>query len=293
MVELFNVADPALPIESLLAHGRRQLDGHSQTVRLDTELLLACVLRRPRSYLVARAEEIPSLAERTHYLELLQRRAQGEPLAYLSGEREFWSLPLAVTVDVLIPRPETELVVERALALRTNEVSRVADLGTGSGAIALALAHERTAWDLIATDRSAAALRVAQANAQRLGASRVTFVQGDWLEALPGQPCHLIVSNPPYVAASDPHLADLRFEPLLALAPGPTGLEALHTIIARAGTHLLPQAWLVLEHGADQRDSVSRALVAAGFTRVRSYADLAGHDRVTEAQWPHAPLAAS
>jgi release factor glutamine methyltransferase len=267
-------------------HAQAALRLRADSPRLEAELLLAHVLQRPRSYLAAHPEGTLGRIEAARYRELLQRRTAGEPMAYLTGEREFWSLPLIVTPEVLIPRPETELAVERCLALRTREASQVADLGTGCGAIALALASERPAWSVAATDSSDSALRIAQANAQRLGLDRVEFRRGDWLEPLHGRRFHLIVSNPPYVAAGDPHLAQLRFEPALALTPGTTGLEALHTILQQARDHLLPQGWLVLEHGAGQRDSVNHALVAAGFVRVRCHADLAGHDRVTEAQWP-------
>ena len=279
------MADPGT-VRSLLEHGWAQLAGSSESARLDAELLLAHVLRQPRSYLQAHDDERIDAATITRYEALLARRVQGEPLAYLTGEREFWSLPLAVTPDVLIPRPETELAVERCLALRGADPAAVADLGTGSGAIALALAVERPQWRILATDCAAGALQVARANAQRLGVQNVQFLQSDWFAALPGREFDLIVSNPPYVAAADPALHALRYEPAVALSPGASGMEALRRIVQQATAHLLPGGWLVLEHGAAQAAELAHALVGAGYARVRCHPDLAGFDRVTEAQWP-------
>jgi release factor glutamine methyltransferase len=279
------VADPGT-LRCLLEHGWTLLAGSSESARLEAEVLLAYVLRRPRSYLQAHEAARIDEATRAHYQALLTRRAQGEPLAYVTGVREFWSLPLAVTPDVLIPRPETELAVERCLALCGATPSAVADLGTGSGAIALALAVERPQWRILATDCAADALQVARGNALRLGAQNVEFLQGDWFAPLPGRQFDLIVSNPPYVAASDAALDALRYEPALALSPGATGMEALHQIVLQAPAHLLPGGWLVLEHGAGQAAAVARSLVDAGYARVRCHPDLAGRDRVTEAQWP-------
>jgi release factor glutamine methyltransferase len=218
------------------------------------------------------------------------RRVAGEPIAYLTGQREFWSLPLHVNSAVLIPRPETELLVERALALLPGTQAaagdvRVADLGTGSGAIALALASERPRWALTATDRSEAALTVARGNAAHLHLGHVEFLAGDWFAPLAGRRFEAIVSNPPYVALGDGALAALRYEPAGALSPGPTGLEALRYLIAGAPAHLERNGWLLLEHGVDQAAAVAAALVAAGYGRVRCHRDLAGRDRVTEGLW--------
>jgi release factor glutamine methyltransferase len=274
-------------IGTLLEHGRSQLQGRSTSAVLDAQLLLAHVLGRPRSALLAHPEQAVAPAAAAAWQALIARAAAGEPLAYLIGAREFWSLALAVTPAVLIPRPETELAVERCLALLPDPGRhRICDLGTGSGAIALALASERPAWHITATDCSAAALHVAWSNAERLGLGGVELLQGDWLAALPGRSFELIVSNPPYVAAADPALSSLRHEPLPALCAGPSGLEALSALIMRAPTHLAPAGWLVLEHGAHQAQAVARALVARGYARVRCHRDLAGRDRVTEAQWP-------
>jgi len=278
-----NLTEPQSSLQRLLAE--------ANVARLDAELLLAHVFGTTRSAVIAHGEQCIGQPEALRYRALVARRAAGEPLAYLTGEREFWSLPLMVSEAVLIPRPETELVVERALALlsepRTHASEpRIADLGTGSGAIALALACARPRWQLLASDRSAQALQVARANARRLQLNQIEFVEGDWFAPLGTRRFEAIVSNPPYVAARDPALQALRYEPAAALTPGNSGMEALRHLIALAPDHLCPGAWLVLEHGADQAREVAAALVAAGYARVRCHRDLAGHDRVTEAQWP-------
>jgi release factor glutamine methyltransferase len=300
-----NLSEPALPQDSatvpadaragsatgarladLLERGRERLGGGPGGLRgLDAELLLAHVLRRPRSHLLAHAEDPAPSGCCAAYEALLARAAAGEPLAYLTGQREFWSLPLQVCPAVLIPRPETELAVERCLALLPERPCHVGDLGTGSGAIACALASERPAWHITATDCSSTALHVARGNAARLGLDRIEFAEGDWFEPLGGRRFDLLVSNPPYVGAADPALAALAHEPRLALSPGPDALATLRQIIALSPTHLLPGGYLVLEHGADQGRSVERALVAAGYAHVRCHRDLAGHERVTEARW--------
>jgi len=275
---------PPIQAAELLRSAALRLQGDG--ARLDAQLLLAHALGRSRSWLLAHEEALLGPAEQLEFAALLERRIAGEPLAYIVGEREFWSLALRVTPDVLVPRPETELVVERALALVNAAKAQVADLGTGSGAIALALASERPQWQLVATDQSAAALAIAGQNARTLQLQNLRFVAGDWLAPLRGERFALIVSNPPYIAAGDAALADLalQHEPQTALTSGPEGLDALRSIIAAAPEHLLPGAWLVLEHGADQAAAVATMLVAQGFTHVRCHADLAGLPRVTEAQ---------
>jgi release factor glutamine methyltransferase len=283
--------------QGLLEHGTSRLAGSSDSAALDAELLLAHVLSVPRARFRSHPEDVPAPAQRSLYLELIERRARGEPLAYIVGYRDFWTLKLAVSPAVLVPRPETELLVERALALRTERVARVVDLGTGSGAIALALASERPEWQVTATDISGEALAVARGNARSHGLMRVEFLQGDWLEPLSGRKFDVIVSNPPYIGAEEPEMASpaLRFEPRGALTPAAhaaplratsDALASLRIIIQSAPPHLEPGGWLLLEHGSTQATQVARALVERGFRHVRSHRDLAGHERMTEGQWP-------
>jgi release factor glutamine methyltransferase len=221
------------------------------------------------------------------YTEMIERRARGEPLAYLVGYKDFWTLRLAVTQAVLVPRPETELLVERALGLRREPLARVVDLGTGSGAIALALAAERPQWNVTATDLSQEALDIARANASNHALARVEFLHGSWFEPLGARRFHLAISNPPYIGADEPELSSpaLTYEPRAALSPGADGVACLRAIIHTAPPHLEHGGWLLLEHGATQAAHVARELVVRGFRHVRSHRDLAGHERMTEAQW--------
>ena len=253
---------------------------------LDAGLLLAHVLQTTRAGLMSHTERAVEPAAVRRYCALIERRARGEPLAYLTGTHEFWSLPLEVCSAVLVPRPETELLVERALALRSASYGRVADLGTGCGAVALALASERPHWQVTATDLSAEALAIARANAAQLKLHAVDFRHGSWFAPLAETRFDLIVSNPPYVAADDPALAapGLAHEPRLALTPGTDALACLRAIARDAPQHLDPGGWLLLEHGNDQGEAVRRELVLAGLRYVRSHRDLAGHERVTEGQ---------
>lgn len=251
----------------------------------DAEILLAAAWRRSRADLMACADEPVPQDVATRFVAACARRIAGEPVAYLLGRREFWSLDFEVTPAVLVPRPETELLVERALALGPPGAARAADLGTGSGAIAVALARERRGWRIVATDVSAPALAVARANAAALGATGIEFLAGSWFGPLGAVRFDLLVSNPPYVAADDPALADpaLAFEPPIALTPaGGDALAALRILARGAAAHLLPGGWLLLEHGASQGREVRAELVAAGFGHVRSHRDLAGHERMTE-----------
>jgi len=267
------------------ATGRLRTSG---SARLDAELLLAHTLNRPRSYLLSEPDVALSAAQTERFAALIGRRAAGEPLAYLTGEREFWALPLQLNPAVLIPRPETELLVEQSLALLGAEPAAVADLGTGSGAVALALASERPAWEITATDQSVAALQVAAANARRLKLHNVRFLPGSWFEPLRGLRFALLVSNPPYVAEADPVLRTppLQHEPREALASGADGTDALRTLIVGGRDHLLPGGWLLLEHGATQAVWVAKLLVAQGYAHVGCHQDLAGYSRVTAAQAP-------
>jgi release factor glutamine methyltransferase len=275
-----------LTTSDLLARGTARLAPLLERPSLDAGILLAFSLGIPRVRLKSHPEEARSAQDLQHYLGLIERRAQGEPLAYITGVREFWTLELRVNREVLVPRPETELLVERALLLCAAPAAQVLDLGTGSGAIALALAVERPAWQLLGIDASPTALAVAADNAQRLGLANLTFEPGNWFSGLTGRRFDLVVSNPPYVDARDPALLQLAHEPRQALTPGTHALADLHTIIHAAPGHLRPGGWLALEHGATQAAAVARELVARGFGSVRSHRDLGGHERVTEGQWP-------
>ena len=250
----------------------------------EAELLLAHALGRPRSWLYAHGEDEVDAEVAGRYAALLTRRVAGEPVAYLTGSRGFWSLELQVSPATLIPRPETELLVELALArLPADRPSRIVDLGTGSGAIALALAHERRNAQVLATDASAEALAIARANAAALGLGNVGFRQGSWLRPLSGERFELIASNPPYIAEDDAHLAqgDLRHEPRMALASGRDGLDAIREIAAGAPEHLLAGGWLLLEHGWEQGAAVRGLLREAGLVDVDSARDLSRHERIS------------
>ncbi|MBL8258514.1 MAG: peptide chain release factor N(5)-glutamine methyltransferase [Candidatus Competibacteraceae bacterium] len=267
----------------------RRLSGRSDTPRLDAELLLAEALDCSRTHLLAWPEREPKAEQAARFKAWLERRLAGEPVAYLLGRREFWSLELAVTPATLIPRPETELLVELALArLPADRPAAVADLGAGSGAIALALAVERPLARFVATDRSPSALAVASANAARLGIANVEFRQGDWCAPLLGERFAMLLSNPPYVALADPRWrsGELRFEPPEALVAGEDGLEALRAIIARAPDFLGPSGWLLLEHGYDQGETVPALLRQRGFVEVADHRDAAGISRCACGRWP-------
>ncbi len=271
----------------LLREGIRLLAPALEQPRLDAELLLAHVLETHRARLRSHPEEGRGPHERARYLELVERRTRGEPLAYLVGRKAFWSLELAVGPGVLVPRPETELLVERALALRPEAAGEAADLGTGSGAIALALARERPGWRIAATDFSEEALSVARRNASDLRIGNVELLAGDWFAPLAGRRFQLVLSNPPYIPGDDPALNSppLKFEPSMALEAGPDGLAHIRKIVREAPNHLQRGGWLLLEHGSTQAADVARELVVRGLSHVRSHRDLAGHERMTEARW--------
>jgi len=252
--------------------------------RIDAQWLLGHVLQQPSAWLISHDDQPLVAATAQAYAALCRRRADGEPLAYLVGQAGFHGLTLQVTPDVLVPRPDTETLVDWALDLLPTLAAaqpQVADLGTGSGAIALAVAHRHSAAQVLATDLSPAALAVAQTNARALGLA-LHWAQGAWWQAVPaGARFHLVLSNPPYIASGDPHLPALRHEPMLALTPGGDGLDALRQIIAGAPGHLHPGGWLLLEHGWDQADAVAALLAAAGFQAIGHRADLGGHPRCT------------
>jgi len=270
-------------VSDILGALRERLGAASPTPSLDAELLVAHVLRVSRAALAADPGRLLAPEETLALEHFVRRRLAGEPVAYLTGRREFWSLDLEVTPDVLVPRPETELVVERALAAIAGRGSpAVLDLGTGSGAIAAAIASERPDADVTATDASVAALAVAERNAARLGLANLRFLEGSWFGAVPASRFDVIASNPPYVAAGDPALAALAHEPACALVAGSSGLDALAAIIRTAPQHLAPGGVLVLEHGSSQGAAVRALLAAAGFAAVETRRDLAGHERVSE-----------
>lgn len=265
---------------------RRAL-AQSGLVPLDAQVLLAHVLRRDRAWVVAHADEGLAREQIDAFVALARRRREGEPVAYLTGIREFWGLPLFVSKAVLIPRPETETLVEVALArLTADRDTAVLDLGTGSGAVALAIAHERPRSRVLATDASADALDVARENARRLAIANVDFAPARWYAGMPdvwrNVRFDLVVSNPPYVALGDPHLdeGDLRFEPAAALASGVDGLAAIREIVADARAHLAPGGTLAVEHGYDQSERVRSLFAEAGFVEVVAARDLAGVARV-------------
>lgn len=257
---------------------------HALGDRLEAELLLAHALGVNRAWFFAHAEDALPPSQEAGFLELVARRAKGEPVAYITGRRDFWSLPLEVTPATLIPRPETELLVELALA-RLPEGGRVLDLGTGSGAIALAIAKERPDAAVHAVDTSEAALKIARRNAHGLGL-RVAFFHGDWFAPVSGERYDVIVSNPPYIEEDDEHLGkgDLRFEPRAALASGADGLDDIRRIIQGAPNHLVSQGWLLFEHGWNQGGQVRDLFDMAEWTDIATVPDLEARDRVTGAR---------
>ena len=282
-------------VTATLAHASSVLHAYPQhELRREAEALVLAALDLPRSTIYRQSERQLTDRERAKVVEWAQRRQQGVPLAYLCGHREFWSLSLQVTPDVLIPRPETELLVERALVRgRTQGVHvahrpKVLELGTGSGAIILALRSERADWDYTAVDVSTAALQVAQRNAINLGFDDIHFLLSNWFTTLPQTAFDLIISNPPYVDANDPCLEQdsLRFEPKIALTPGGNALQDLRWLIKTAPSYLSAGGWLLLEHGHNQADEVRAEMLASGYTEVSSHRDLAGQWRVSEGRTP-------
>ncbi|KTD16639.1 peptide chain release factor N(5)-glutamine methyltransferase [Legionella jordanis] len=272
-------------IKEALSQARKQLEEYSDSARLDSEVLLAHILQKNRSFLYAYSDSELSQAQWQTYQRFIHQRQQGMPVAYLTGIREFWSLPLKVSEDTLIPRPETELVVELTLALLADKThAEILDLGTGSGAIALACAHERPKWHIIACDCSLAAIQVAEENASRLNLNNISFYHSNWFENIPAEPVFdAIVANPPYIAAHDPHLAqgDVRYEPKLALVSEEEGLYALKHIIKHSIARLKPGGLLLVEHGFDQKSAVTSMLKDYGYTQIQCWQDNQANDRVS------------
>jgi release factor glutamine methyltransferase len=280
--------DYDLSIRQYLEDGAAILRAVSDSPRLEAELLMGLVLKKPRSFLHAWPEERLGLPQAQCFETLLRRRFAGEPIAYMTGIREFWSMPLKVTPDVLIPRPETELLVEKALLrLPDDEDLRVLDLGSGSGAVSLAIAKERPRARVIGVDISRAALEVARMNAKLQKLANVEFRESDWFDAVRGEKFHIVVGNPPYVAEDDPHLSrgDALFEPRLALDAGPAGMNCFRAIIDRAHNYIVRQGWLLLEHGPDQHLPLRRLLEAQHYHDITIHKDAAGRDRVTECRF--------
>ena len=274
-------------IQQVLQQAETRLTA-SDSPRLDAELLLSYSLQQPRAYLFANGQETLSESQLTEFQNYLQRRIEGEPIAYILGKREFWDIELLVNPSVLVPRPETELLVETALELFADSSSiRVADLGTGSGAIALAIGRSRPGWQIDAVDISETALVTAAANAERLGISNVEFSCASWCDGLTQRAYDLIIANPPYVAPGDAHLqqGDLRFEPNLALEATENGLADLFSIAGQARNVLKTNGYLLMEHGFDQHQALNQRLTDLGYTDVKGRNDLAGHCRMIQGQW--------
>ena len=272
-------------VADLLAEAARHLRG--EEARAEAELLLSAALGRDRGWLFAHGDAVPDAAATARYRQWLARRARGEPVAHLLGHREFWSLGLVVSADTLVPRPETERLVELALErIPPSGSPAVLDLGTGSGAIALAIASERPTARLTAVDRDARALEIARRNGARLGLDRIRWLRGDWYSPVRGDRFALIASNPPYLGEDDPHLAgDLRFEPRGALVSGADGLDDIREIIRGAPDGLDAGGWLLIEHGFAQGDAVRQLLAMRGFAQVATWQDLEGRDRVSGGCW--------
>ena len=276
-------------LRELIDDGSQQLATVSDSARLDTELLLCHTLDVQRTYLHAHPEQVISEKDLQSFQQTLARRVAGEPIAHLLGRAEFWSLQLEVTPDTLIPRPETELLVELALELiPENTEWRLADLGTGTGAIAFALATERPDCHIVAMDLSVAALEVAERNQQQLAINNLELQHSNWLSAAnENERFNIIVSNPPYIAEADPHLeqGDVRFDPSFALVSGEDGLIDIRLLVENSPAHLQAGGWLLVEHGYNQGQQAAELFTAAGFTHVETKKDLAGQPRVTIGQF--------
>jgi release factor glutamine methyltransferase len=273
-------------LQSLLTQASKQLSSSSDSPRLDAELLLAHCLQKERSYLYAWGDKVVDESIQQTFKQLIEKRLTDYPVAYLLGHREFWSLDLKVSEDVLIPRPETERLVEVALEkIQHCSTPTILDLGTGSGAIALSIGSERTDALITASDSSAKALAIAQYNAQKNALANVNFILSDWFSGIPQQPFDLIVSNPPYIKSDDAHLQQgIRHEPLQALAAGKTGLDDIKTILHSALSYMKQGAWIIIEHGYDQGKVVPQLMQKAGFQRIDCLKDYNDNERLSIAK---------
>ena len=275
-------------IESAVSRATLLLQSSSDSAKLDAQVLLLDVLQKPRSYLFSWPEQKLTLQQQQLFESYCQRRLTGEPVAHITGTREFWSLPLQVNPTTLIPRPDTETLVEYTLSLPLPVAAKVLDLGTGTGAIALALASEMPLWQITGVDRVTDAVALANTNKQRLGFINVDFVQSDWFSQVTAQQFDLIVSNPPYIEYDDIHLnqGDVRFEPLSALVADDDGMADIKYIITQARNFLTSNGYLVIEHGYQQSTKVHSFFAQMAYTNILTVKDLANNDRVTLAQWP-------
>lgn len=275
-------------IYTAIQDATQKLKETGNSAQLEAEILLAHILGCSRTALRTWPDQELTQDQQTAFQQVTQRRMKGEPVAYLTGQREFWDMMLQVSPDTLIPRPETELLVETALEkIPADAKWNIADLGTGSGAIALAIARERPGCQITATDNSAAALTVAKANAQKLSITNVRFIEGHWFQPIENDQFKMIVSNPPYIHPSDPHLrqGDLRFEPEEALQSVPDGMKDIRIISNAARGHLVPPGWLILEHGFDQGPIIARRLAELGYENVTVMKDLSHHERICVGKW--------
>ena len=275
-------------IAELLREAKQRLTPAVESAALEAAILLAYVLKKSREFLLTWPEKNIDTQQAAIFFSLIERRKNGEPIAYITGQRAFWDFDLHVTPDVLIPRHDTELLVELSIEKLPQSPITIADLGTGSGAIAFALARMCPQWQVLAVDVSDKACKVAELNRQTLNIENTQVIQSTWCDAFQANCLDAIISNPPYIAADDEHIlqGDLRFEPHTALIAAQNGLADLYYIIAQAKTCLKPKAWLLLEHGWQQGPDVRRYLVDAGYQSVETCRDLAGQERVSMGQWP-------
>jgi release factor glutamine methyltransferase len=271
-------------IQQALQHARLRLSESSPSAMLDAQVLLAHVLQCNTAHLLAWPEKILSKAQESHYLQLIQQRQHGLPVAHLTGQREFWSLDFKVNDSTLIPRPDTEILIEFILRNFSNrENLNLLDMGTGTGAIAITIAKEKPGWKIFASDISEQALTLARQNSNNHKTDNITFVQSDWFSDIPRNDFDIIVSNPPYIAADDPHLlqGDVRFEPASALISGTSGMDDIEHICLHARNYLTDDGWLIVEHGYDQQQAVASCFAKNGFSEIEQKQDLSGHTRMT------------